>query len=85
MGLGIMSWFTRKTVAYPYNEKIVKRVSKIATADLIIWIEQAVNETNRASSAYRGGTNPDSLEEMLLGAEALHCLIEELHKRSVVV
>lgn len=81
----IMNWFTRKTVAYPYNDKIVKRVSKIATSDLIIWIEQAVNEINRAASAYRGGTNTESLEEMLLGAEALHCLTEELHKRSVVV
>lgn len=80
-----MNWFTRKTVAYPYNDKIVKRVSKIATSDLIIWIEQAVNEINRAASAYRGGTNTESLEEMLLGAEALHCLTEELHKRSVVV
>ena len=80
-----MSWFTRKTVAYPYNDKIVKRVSKIATADLIMWIEQAVNETNRAASSYRGGASPNSLDEMLLGAEALHCLAEELHKRSVVV
>jgi hypothetical protein len=81
----MMNWFTRKTVAYPYSDKIVKRVSKIATADLITWIEQSVNETNRAASAYRGGTNPNSLEDMLLGAEALHCLTEELHKRSVVV
>jgi hypothetical protein len=80
-----MSWFTRKTVAYPYNDKIVKRVSKIATADLIMWIEQAVNETNRAASAYRGGANTSSLDELLLGAEALHCLTEELYKRSVVV
>lgn len=80
-----MSWFTRKTVAYPYSDKIVKRVSKISTADLIMWIEQAINETNRAASAYRGGASPNSLEDMLLGAEALHCLAEELHKRSVVV
>lgn len=80
-----MSWFTRKTVAYPYNSKIVNRVSKIATSDLIIWIEQAVNETNRAASAYRGSANPNNLDEMLMGAEALHCLAEELHKRSVVV
>lgn len=80
-----MSLFTRKTVAYPYSEKIVKRVSKIATADLIMWIEQAVNETNRAASAYRGSTSPEVLKDMLTGAEALHCLTEELCRRNLVL
>lgn len=80
-----MSWFTRKTVAYPYNDKIVKRVSKIATSDLTMWIEQALNETNRAASAYRNNNNVDALKEMLIGAEAIHCLTEELHRRNLLL
>ena len=68
----------------PFPEKLAKRVSKIATPDLLTWVEQALSETSR--SVYRYQTNSDEahLEEMLLGAEAINCLVSEFYRRTVL-
>lgn len=68
----------------PFSEKLAKRVSKIATADLLSWTEQALSETNRCISKYQANNDAVYLEEMLLGAEAIHCLVSEFHKRTVL-
>lgn len=68
----------------PFPEKLAKRVSKIATADLLSWTEQALSETSRCISRYQTNSDDVYLEEMLLGAEAINCLVSEFHKRTVL-
>lgn len=68
----------------PFPEKLAKRVSKIPTADLMTWVEQAMSETNRSVSKYMKSNDAVYLEEMLMGGEAVNCLISELHKRTVL-
>lgn len=68
----------------PFPEKLANRVSKIATADLIMWIDQAMSETNRSVSVYQRSNEPVELDNMLIGAEAINALVSELHRRTVV-
>jgi len=77
-------FFTKKEIwVKPFSEKVSKRVSKIPTSELEMWIEQATYEIGRCMSAY--GKNRDSdfaLKEALLGAEALHAAVDQLVKRT---
>lgn len=66
----------------PFSEKVAKRVSKIATAELEVWIEQATYEVGRCMSLYSRNRDQSFLEEALLGAEALHAVVDQLHKRT---
>lgn len=68
----------------PFPEKLANRVAKIATPDLITWIDQAMSETNRCISNYHRGGEISSVEDMLVGAEAVNALVSELHRRTVV-
>lgn len=79
-----MGLIKRKPLEKPFPEKLANRVSKIATADLTSWIEQALSETSRSLSAYAKSGDKQHLEEMLMGAEALNCVVSELHNRIVV-
>ena len=78
--------FKKKTEPWvkPFPEKLANRVSKIATADLIMWLDQAMSETNRSISNYQRSNEPLELENMLVGAEAINALVSELHRRTVV-
>jgi hypothetical protein len=73
-----------KKPAPQFTPKLTQRISKIATPDLNIWIEQALNETNRAVSTYNKSSSPENLKDMLLGAEAIHALAAELSKRTML-
>lgn len=66
----------------PFSEKVAKRVSKIPTAELEMWIDQALYEVGRCLSNYQKGRDTGYLDEARSGAEALHAVVEELHKRS---
>lgn len=66
----------------PFSEKVAKRVARIPTAELEMWIEQAVFEVGRCLSGYKKNRELVYLTEARNGAEALHAVIEELHKRS---
>jgi len=68
----------------PFPEKLANRVAKIATPDLITWIDQAMSETNRCISNYHRGGETSSIDDMLIGAEAINALVSELHRRTVV-
>ena len=68
--------------AKPFSEKVAKRVSKIPTADLEMWIDQAIYEVGRCLSSYQKNREKIYLEEARNGAEALHAVVEELYKRS---
>lgn len=65
----------------PFSEKIAKRVSKIPTGELELWTEQTIYELGRCLSAYQKSREKYYLEEARQGAEALHAVVEELHKR----
>ena len=68
----------------PFPEKIAVRVSKVPTADLVLWIDQAISETNRSLSSYQRSGDKIHLDDMLVGGEAINALTSELHKRSVL-
>ena len=79
-----MFWKKNKVVERNFPEKMAKRVNKIASADIPGWIEQSLSETNRSLSAYMKTQSEDSLKEMLIGAEAVNCLVSELYNRNVI-
>lgn len=65
----------------PFSEKVAKRVSKIPTAELDRWVDGALYDVGRLFSAYQKTGEQTYLEEALLGAEALHAVIDALQKR----
>ncbi len=65
----------------PFSEKIAKRVSKIPTSELEMWVEQSIYEVGRCLSGYTKSREMVYLKEARTGAEALHAVVEELHKR----
>lgn len=67
-----------------FSEKLANRVAKIPTPDLMMWVEQALNETSRACSVHIKSGSKDDIEDMLIGAEAIHCLVNELRTRFMV-
>jgi len=66
----------------PFSEKVYKRVKKIPTADLSLWAEQAISELGRTLSTFEKSRSEDMLKEALLGAEAVHAVIDELFNRT---
>jgi len=74
--------FKKKEWTKPFSEKVSKRVKKIPTADLSLWAEQAISELGRTLVAFEKTRSEDILNEALLGAEAVHAVIDELHSRT---
>lgn len=66
----------------PFSEKVAKRVARIPTAELEMWIDQTIYEVGRCVSMYLKTREEVYLKEARSGAEALHAVVEELHKRS---
>ena len=81
--MGLKFW-KKEPFIKPFPEKLAKRVSKIPTADLAGWTEQALSETNRSLSAYQKYGDKMYLADALMGAEAVNALVSELHQRTVV-
>ena len=79
-----MKLFKKTPWTKPFSEKVAKRVSKIPTVELEMWIDQALYEVGRCMSNYQKGRDSNNLNEARTGAEALHAVIEELHKRATV-
>lgn len=65
----------------PFSEKIAKRVKKIPTGELTLWVDQAMLDLGRCISQYDRSRDPYILEEALTGAEAIHAVVDELHTR----
>ena len=76
--------FNKKAKAWdkPFSEKVAKRVSKIPTAELEMWVDQAIYEVGRCLSGFSKNREQVFLDEARTGAEALHAVVEELHKRN---
>ena len=60
--------------------KLEKRVSKIGTYDLVMWAENALFVIGKEITHHK--SNPDGLDEAILGAEALLAIAKELKKRA---
>jgi hypothetical protein len=60
---------------------VAKRVSKIPSGELLVWSDQILYELSRCLSAYEKNRNQVYLDEALTGAEAIHAVVDELHKR----
>lgn len=77
-----MSFLTsKKKWDKPFPEKIAKRVAKIPTGELEMWIDQALFDVGRCISNYQKSREQFYLDEARQGAEAIHAVVEELHKR----
>lgn len=79
-----MTFFSKKKTKWekPFSEKVARRVSKISTSDLEMWTEQSIYELGRCLSGFQKTRDMFYLNEALSGAEALHAVVEELHKRN---
>ena len=81
-----MNFFKKKTPwTKPFSEKISKRVKKIPTGELVIWTDQAMYDLGRCLNQYEKSKNSTFLDEALLGAEAIHAVVDELHTRMTKV
>lgn len=79
----MMSFFNKSNKKWdkPFSEKVAKRVSRIPTGELEMWTDQAIYELGRCLSNYQKSRDKFYLNEAQTGAEALHAVVEELHKR----
>lgn len=74
-------WEPKKSWDKPFSEKIAKRVSKIPTGELTQWADQSLYDIGRLISAYERSKEKVYLDEMAMGAEALHAVVHELNRR----
>ena len=81
MGIIVIFSRTKQRWDKPFSEKIAKRVAKIPTGELEMWIDQANYELGRCMSLYGKSKDIHYLNEARLGAESVHAVVEELHKR----
>ena len=83
--MGLKFWVKKENWDKPFSEKVAKRIAKISTPDLTMWLEQAISETNRALVNYqKNKVDVISLQDVTLGAEAIHALAVEINKRSMI-
>ncbi len=57
-------------------------MSGIGTSDLVLWSENALFVIGKEITHYQRNKSQDSLDEALLGAEALIAIIKELQTRA---
>lgn len=69
----------------PFSEKIAKRVQKIPTGQLTMWVDQAMLDLGRCLSQFERSKDQYVLDEALTGAEAIHAVVHELHTRMTKV
>jgi hypothetical protein len=61
---------------------MIKRVSKLSSAELTNWFEQALSETGRVLYAYDKTKAFEDLEDLGKGVEALNALYSEMVYRA---
>ncbi len=74
--------FKRRVTFERKSSKIAARVAKIATSDLPVWADQAINDTGRSLTAWRRRGERADLEEAILGAEALAEILRSIRDRT---
>lgn len=65
-----MSFFKKEPWVKPFPEKVAKRVSRIPTAELEMWAEQALIEISKCLSGYSKKRDQVYIDEALKGSEA---------------
>ena len=73
--------FKKKTTEDKELSALKTRVSKLPTADLSSWCDQALFGIGRSLSDWERYSNDDSLNEAKMGAEALVAVLEEIISR----
>jgi hypothetical protein len=69
----------------PFSEKVAKRVKNIPTGELTLWLDQAMFDLGRSINQYERSKETVILDNALLGAEAIHAVVNELHTRMTKV
>lgn len=64
------------------NSKIVRRVRKIATDDLMLWADQVMVSTYQAFRSWQNTSDSDMLSEAVMGSEALREVMLEIQRRN---
>lgn len=77
----MMSFFNKKPWIKPFPEKIAKRVSRIPTGELEMWVDQSLTDIGKCLSLYGKSRDVVYLEEALKGAEAMHAVVDALYNR----
>jgi hypothetical protein len=72
----------KKSWDKPFAEKIARRVKRIPTRDLDMWVDQAMLDLGRQLSAYSKTNEAAYIEAALLGAESIHAVVNELYART---
>lgn len=75
--------FSKKHVESGIPEKIVTRVRKLPTSDLVDWADQAIYTTGRCLTTYQRERNPQFLQEAQTGAQVLLAITEEMLRREL--
>lgn len=65
----------------PFSERVANRVKKIPTGELSMWVDQAMYDLGRCLNQYEKTREENYLNEALVGAEAIHAVVNELHSR----
>lgn len=73
-----------KSWTKPFSERLAKRVDSIPTADLPLWADQTLTELGRALSQYEKHPEKYLLDELLMGAESFHAIVDTLYKRKML-
>jgi hypothetical protein len=78
----MMKLFKKKEVwVKPFSERIAKRVKTIPTGELSMWVDQAMYDLGRCLTQYDKTRDINYLNEALVGAEAIHAVVDEIHSR----
>jgi len=82
--MGYLMNFSRNKAKWdkPFSEKVARRVARLSTSELEGYIDQSVYDVGRMFSAYQKSRRDEYLDELRLGAEVLHAIVEELYKRT---
>ena len=76
--------FKRKNWNKPFSEAVARRVKRLPTDQMVTWVETSSYEITRCIREYQKSGEKFFLDEALTGAEAMHAIVDELHKRSVL-
>ena len=77
-----MKILQKKRDGHQPPNRIQKRVSKIATPDLIQWMEHSTITIGRCISEWQRSQSSEMLDEVLLAAEVFHEIAKELKRRN---
>lgn len=69
----------------PFSEKVARRVKRIPTQDLSTWADQTCYEFSRILRIYEKYQTPEASAELLVAAEALHAVSDEINRRMTSV